>query len=67
MIREEATGSEEPTARERSGRTDSGSASLAGMLWFAGWLFSIGFADLVWWQGLLALVLWPYYIGAAVG
>jgi putative phosphoribosyl transferase len=31
-------------------------SSLAGMLWFAGWLFTIGFAKLVWWKMLLALV-----------
>jgi hypothetical protein len=34
--------------------------------WFAGWLFTIGFLHLAFWQGLLAVVLWPYYIGLAV-
>lgn len=34
--------------------------------WFAGWLFTIGFLHLPFWQGLLAVVLWPYYIGLAV-
>ena len=33
---------------------------------FAGWLFSIGFLHLGFFQGLLAIVLWPYYIGLAV-
>lgn len=37
-----------------------------GLLWFAGWLFSIGFLDLSFWKGVLALVIWPYYIGVAV-
>lgn len=32
-------------------------------LWFGGWLFTIGFADLAFWKGLLALVLWPYFLG----
>ncbi len=30
---------------------------------FAGWLFTIGFLKLAFWQGVLALILWPYYIG----
>jgi hypothetical protein len=38
----------------------------AGMLWFAGWLFTIGFAHLVWWKAILGLVLWPYFIGTAI-
>ena len=31
--------------------------------WFAGWLFAIGFCKLVWWKALLAVVLWPYFLG----
>ncbi len=34
-----------------------------GLLWFAGWLFSIGFLHLTFLNGLLALVLWPYDLG----
>jgi hypothetical protein len=37
--------------------------SFTGSLWFAGWLFSIGFLHLAFWRGVLAIVLWPYYIG----
>ncbi len=37
--------------------------SLAGCLWFAAWLFSIGYLHLSFWKGALAIVLWPYYIG----
>lgn len=33
-------------------------------LWAAGWLFTIGFLQLTFWKGVLALVLWPYYLGA---
>lgn len=34
--------------------------------WFAGWLFTIGFLHLSLGQGILAVVLWPYYIGVFV-
>lgn len=34
-------------------------------LWFAGWLFTIGVADLTFGRGLLALLIWPYYAGLA--
>jgi hypothetical protein len=37
--------------------------SLAGCLWFAAWLFSIGFLHLRFWKSVFALVIWPYYIG----
>jgi hypothetical protein len=35
-----------------------------GMLWFGGWLFSIGYLNLGFWQGLLGLFVWPYFLGA---
>lgn len=34
-----------------------------GIIWFIGWLFSIGFLKLAFWKAVLALILWPYYIG----
>lgn len=37
-----------------------------GMLWAAGWLFAIGFLHLAFWKAVLAIVLWPYYLGVAV-
>jgi hypothetical protein len=40
--------------------------SLGGMLWFAAWLFTLGFLHLGFWKGVLAIFLWPYYIGTAV-
>ena len=40
--------------------------SFGGMLWFAGWLFTIGFLQLSFWKGVWALVVWPYYIGVAL-
>jgi hypothetical protein len=39
---------------------------LAGTIWFAGWLFTIGFAKLIWWKSLLGLVAWPYFLALAV-
>jgi hypothetical protein len=36
------------------------------MFWFAGWLFTIAFAKLIWWKAVLALLLWPYYLGAVI-
>lgn len=35
----------------------------SGALWFAAWLFTIGFLELTFWKGVLAVVLWPYYLG----
>ena len=34
-----------------------------GSLWFAGWLFTLGFLHLSFWRGVLAILLWPYYLG----
>jgi hypothetical protein len=38
--------------------------SFTGSLWLVGWLFVIGFLHLTFWKGVLAIVLWPYYLGA---
>jgi hypothetical protein len=34
--------------------------------WFAGWLFTLGFANLVWWKAILGIVVWPFYLGDIV-
>jgi hypothetical protein len=34
-----------------------------GTVWGAAWLFTIGFLHLNFWKGVLAVVLWPYYLG----
>jgi hypothetical protein len=39
---------------------------LKGMLWFIGWLFTIGFAQLSFGQGILAIIIWPYYLGELI-
>ncbi len=40
--------------------------SAAGGLWFIMWLFTIGFLQLDFLRGVLALLLWPYYLGVAL-
>lgn len=44
-------------------KNDSDVTITVSVLWMVGWLFTIGFADLSFWRGLLALLLWPYYVG----
>jgi hypothetical protein len=33
------------------------------VLWMIGWLFTIGYLDLKFWKGFLAIILWPVYMG----
>jgi hypothetical protein len=47
---------------QRAVKVDAG----VGIFWFIGWLFTIAFAQLVWWQAILGLLVWPYYLGLAV-
>ena len=35
-----------------------------GMLWFGGWLFTLGYLDLSFWRGVLAILVWPFFLGA---
>jgi hypothetical protein len=37
--------------------------SFAGAFWFAGWLFTIAFTQIAWWQIILGIVIWPWYLG----
>lgn len=37
--------------------------SFGGVLWFVGWLFTIGFLHLDLVKGVLAIFLWPYFLG----
>jgi hypothetical protein len=47
------------------GRIDVG--GLVGPLWFAGWLFTIGYLHLHLVRALIALLVWPYFLGTALG
>jgi len=51
---------EQITVKTRS--VDGG--TLVGPLWLGGWLFSLGFLRLTFWKGVLALFVWPYFLGA---
>ncbi|MFC1992993.1 hypothetical protein ACFLV3_04205 [Chloroflexota bacterium] len=53
-------------ASEGKSRHVAAPASLAGVVWFIGWLFTIGYASLVWWKILLGLVVWPYFLGVEI-
>jgi len=40
---------------------------IMGPVWFIGWLFTIGYLHLpFFWKGVLALIIWPYYLGRAL-
>ena len=34
-----------------------------GIFWIMGWIFTIGYLKLSFWKGVLALIIWPYYLG----
>jgi hypothetical protein len=40
----------------------AGGAGL-GIIWFIGWLFTIGYVNLVWWKIILGIVVWPWFLG----
>jgi hypothetical protein len=48
-------------------RTIKVQADIVGPIWFIGWLFTLAYANLGLWQALLAIVIWPYFLGNALG
>lgn len=50
--------------KDRSKHVES--ATMIGPIWFMGWLFTLGLAKLSFWKALLALIIWPYYLGSAL-
>lgn len=40
--------------------------TFSGAMWFIGWLFTIGFVHLAFWKGVLAVVIWPYYLAGTI-
>jgi hypothetical protein len=38
----------------------------SGMIWIIGWLFTIGYTGLSFWKAVLALLIWPYYLGVFI-
>lgn len=39
--------------------------TLSGGAWVAAWLFTIGYLKLSFWQGVFAMLIWPYYLGVS--
>jgi hypothetical protein len=52
--------------RSRHESRSMNGGTLSGFLWFGGWLFTLGFLKLTLLKALLALLLWPYYLGVAL-
>jgi uncharacterized membrane protein len=40
--------------------------TVIGGFWFAAWLFTIGYLGLGFLKGVLAIILWPYFLGVAL-
>ncbi len=53
-------------AQEKKSRRGAAAGGMAGGFWFAGWLFTIAYANLVWWKIILGIVVWPLFLGWAV-
>ena len=49
----------ELTHRDKSIHT----GSIVGVIWYIGWWFTLGIADISFWQGVLSLIIWTYYLG----
>ena len=52
--------------RMSRGTKQASGFGIPGSVWFMGWLFTIAYADLAVGQSLLALILWPDYLGVAL-
>jgi hypothetical protein len=54
-------------SEEKKHSRGGGPAGTAGgVIWFIGWLFTIGYANLIWWKIIVGIVVWPFYLGDAV-
>lgn len=40
---------------------------MGGGAWITGWLFTIGFLQLTVLKSILAIILWPYFLGVHFG
>jgi len=54
------------TEEKKAKKTHGEPATLIGPIWYIGWLFTIALAKLSFWQAVLALIIWPYYLGSAL-
>jgi hypothetical protein len=37
-----------------------------GVVWFIGWLFTMGYIAPVWWKWILGIVVWPWFLGVHI-
>jgi hypothetical protein len=52
---------------ERENKRGGGAAGAGiGLIWFIGWLFTIGYVNLVWWKIILGIFVWPYFLGVHI-
>lgn len=52
-----------------TGEASGGAAAssvFTGAGWFVFWLFTVAFAQLSFGKAVLAIVIWPYYLGVAL-
>ena len=47
--------------------TSTNCGTLFAPVWIIGWLFTIGFLHFSFWKAVLAIIIWPYYLGAFFG
>jgi hypothetical protein len=51
-------------SEDRKWHRGAAPGAAGGVIWFIGWLFTIGFCQLIWWKILLGIIIWPYFLGA---
>lgn len=50
----------------RNGNGAAASSVFGGMGWFVFWLFTVSFAQLSFGKAVLAILIWPYYLGVVL-
>ncbi|MDI6808794.1 MAG: hypothetical protein QME66_07420 [Candidatus Eisenbacteria bacterium] len=50
----------------KSGGITGDVGAIIGPIWIMGWLFTVGFLGPSFWKAVLALVLWPYFLGVSL-
>ena len=52
--------------KKERGVSKADAGAVFGPVWIVGWLFTIGYSGMpFFWQGVLALLIWPYFLGLA--
>lgn len=52
------------SARAQADRIRIEQHSASGLVWVIGWLFTVGLLQVPFWKGVLAIILWPFYLGS---